>query len=150
MFLNFLKNDYNFEDFEYEKKFKSDISKWEINWEKIILAKPQTFMNLSWEALIQILNFFKIEKKGIIIISDDKDMDFWKIRFREKWSSGWHNWLKSIEKHIWNDYKRLKIWVWKNEKYETSDWVLSKFTEEEFKKLDEIFEKVKILLTDLL
>jgi PTH1 family peptidyl-tRNA hydrolase len=114
--------------------------------EKIILLKPQTFMNLSWKAVIQIMNFYKIKKGELVIISDDKDMGFWKIRFREKWSAWGHNWLKSIIQHIWEDFKRIKIWVWSNVNYETSDWVLSKFQKEEFEKLNEIFQNVEELL----
>jgi PTH1 family peptidyl-tRNA hydrolase len=112
-----------------------------------LLVKPTTFMNLSWEALIEITNFYKIDKKDIIVISDDKDMEFWKIRFRETWSAWWHNGLKSIIKHFWENFKRIKIWVWNNKNYETSDWVLSKFSDEELKKLEEVFEKsLKLLI----
>jgi peptidyl-tRNA hydrolase len=68
-------------------------------------------------------------------------MDFWKIRFREKWSAWWHNWIKHINKLIWEEYKRIKIWVWYNERYEMSDWVLSKFKAEETNKLDDIFSE---------
>jgi PTH1 family peptidyl-tRNA hydrolase len=141
MFLDFLKEKYEFEEFKEEKKFKWEISDWNFLQEKTILLKPITFMNLSWEATIELLNFYKIDKKDIIVVSDDKDMEFWKIRFRETWSAGGHNWLKSIIKYLWEDFKRIKIWVWNDEKYDTADWVLSKFSNEELPELKNIFEK---------
>lgn len=159
MFLDYLKEKYNFSEFKLEKKFKTEISVWsffpltrENDWkagesfEKIILSKPQTFMNLSWESVTQILNFYKIKKENLIIISDDISMEFSKIRFREKWSAWGHNWLKNIIQHIWEEFKRIKIWVWNNFNYETSDWVLSKFQKEELEKLNEVFQNVEKLL----
>jgi PTH1 family peptidyl-tRNA hydrolase len=73
-------------------------------------------------------------------------MEFWKVRLRESGSSGWHNWLKSIIKHFWEDFRKIKIWVWSNEKYNTADWVLWKFTKEELEQLSKIFEKVEGML----
>ena len=149
LFLDYLKNEENFEDFKEETKFKAQISIWIIAWEKTILLKPQTFMNLSWESVREIVNFYKIETEEIIVVYDDKDMDFWKIRFRNKWSAGWHNWVKSIIKYFWNEWKRLKIWVWYDKNYETSDWVLSKFSEKEIEEIEwKIFQEAKKELFD--
>jgi PTH1 family peptidyl-tRNA hydrolase len=80
------------------------------------------------------------------VISDDKDMEFWKIRFRAVGSSGGHNGLRSIIQYLGEDFKRIKIGIWYNKSFETSDWVLSKFTYEEIKKLDEVFEEIGQLL----
>ena len=144
LFLDYLKNEESFEEFRLETKFKAEISTWNIAWEKTILLKPQTYMNLSWESLREITNFYKIETEDITVIYDDKDMDFWKIRVRDKWSAGWHNWVKDIIKYFWENWKRIKIGIWSNENYETSDWVLSKFSERELKELEnEIFTEVK-------
>ena len=68
MFLDYLKNKENFSDFKLEKKFKWEISEWQIYSEKVILLKPQTFMNLSWESLIKIFHFYKIDKDEIMRI----------------------------------------------------------------------------------
>jgi PTH1 family peptidyl-tRNA hydrolase len=100
-------------------------------------------MNLSWESLKKIVDFYKIDLEDIIVIYDDKDMDFWKVRFRETGSAWWHNWIKDIIKYFWKDFKRIKIWVWYNKNYEVSDWVLSNFTKDELEELEyEIFDKV--------
>ncbi len=147
MFLDFFAKKNNFSEFSYESKFAWEISSGKIWTEKIILLKPQTFMNLSWEALQKICQFYKLDNSDFIIIYDDKDMDFWKIRFREKGSAWWHNGIKSIIKYFWENFARIKIWIWYNKKYEVSDWVLSKFTEEELIDLDnEIFPKVLEIL----
>ena len=143
LFLDFFAEKNNFSDFKSESKFKWEISTWISNWEKTILLKPTTYMNLSWESLRKIVDFYKINIQDIIIIYDDMSMDFWKIRTRNKWSAGWHNWIKSIISHFWDSFKRIKIWVWFNDNYEVSDWVLSKFTDEELEELEnEIFKKV--------
>ena len=149
LFLDYLKEKESFDDFKYESKFKWDISNWIFLWKKTILLKPQTFMNLSWESLQKIVQFYKIEKKDIIVIYDDISMDFSKIRFRDKWSAWWHNWVKDIIKYFWEDRNRIKVWVWFNEKYEVTDFVLSKFSEEELIDLDnEIFPKVYELIKE--
>ena len=139
LFLDFLKEKENFPEFKEETKFKWEISNWTLNWQKTILLKPQTFMNLSCKSITKVMNFYKIEQKDITVIYDDISMDFWKIKFREKWSAGWHNGIKDIIKHIWTTFNRIKIWVWCNDNYDVSDWVLSKFNDEEFEELDEVF-----------
>ncbi len=148
MFLDFFAFKNNFSEFKYESKFAWEISSWKIWTEKIFLLKPQTFMNLSWESLAKICNFYKLNFEDFIVIYDDKDMEFWKIRSRKTGSAWGHNWIKSIIQYFWNDFERIKIWIWYDKKYEVSDWVLSKFSEEELIDLDsdffkEVIEKLK-------
>ena len=150
MFLDFLVEMFwrnTFTEFKLESKFKWEISEWIYEWEKTILLKPNTFMNLSWESLRKIVDFYKIDLEDIIIIYDDLSLELWKIRFREKGSAWGHNWIKSIISHFSQEFKRIKIWIWYNDNYEVSDWVLSKFTNEELDIFeDEIFEKSYELL----
>lgn len=148
LFLDWLKNDLNINwYFKNEPKFKWEILETNINWEKTIFLKPQTFMNLSWESVLKIMSFYKIEKKDIIIIFDDISLDFWKTRFRESGSAWGQNWIKSIISNIWEDFKRVKIWIGQDKKWDLSDWVLSKFSSEELEKLNkETFLEVKKLL----
>lgn len=138
-------------NWEESKKLKRDIFETIILNEKAILVKPNTFMNLSWEAVLKIMTFYKVKKDDIIVIYDDISMDFWKIRYREKGSAWWQNWVKDIISKIWDEFKRIKIWIWYDKKYNLSDWVLSKFKKEELDKLqNEIFDSAKnILLTKL-
>ncbi len=152
LFLDFLVHSWNFEAFK-ASKFKALISEWSLNWEKIILVKPMTFMNLSWEAISGIVNFYKIDfKKDLIVVFDDMSMEFSKLRFRSSWSAGWHNGIKSIINCLWNeDFSRIKIWVGLDTKYSVSDWVLSKFKKEELDIIkNDIFPKTLVLLNDYL
>lgn len=147
LFLDFFASRNSFSDFKLESKFKWEIRVWDIAWEKTILLKPITYMNLSWESIREVMNFYKIDKKDFIVIFDDMSMDFWKLRFRDNWSAGWHNWVKSIIKNLWEDFKRIKIWIWFNSNFEVSDWVLSKFSQAELKDFDEkIFFDIESLL----
>ena len=151
LFLDYFMQKNNFSDFSYESKFKAEISTWIFSWEKTILLKPQTYMNLSWESLRKIFDFYKLDLDDFIVIYDDLSMEFWKVRFRSKWSAGWHNWIKSIIKYFGQDFKRIKVWIWLNEKYEVSDWVLSKFSEEELIDLERgVFGEVEKMLEEKL
>lgn len=150
MFLDYFREKNNFEDWKQEKKFKAQISIWEYKNEKIILLKPETYMNLSGEALEKVLSFYKIEKKDIIVVHDDVSMDFLKLRHRNKWSAWWHNWIKSIISKVWDDFNRIKIWIWYDIKYELPSWVLWKFSQDEIMSMFDVFGEVQNLLDDLL
>lgn len=89
---------------------------------------------------MQIVNFYKIPFENILVISDDIDMEFGKIRLREKWSHGGQNGLRDIISKLGTDnFCRLKIGVGRHEKMSVSDWVLSRFQNEELEILEEKF-----------
>lgn len=143
IFLDKFQEEENFSDWKYESKFTADISSGMLHGEKTLLVKPQTFMNLSGESLQKICNFYKLSAEDFVVIYDDISMDFWKIRLRDTGSAGWHNGVKNIIQYFKNDWSRIKVWVGMNEKYEVSDWVLSKFTAEELIDIDnEIYNKI--------
>lgn len=148
MFLDFLIKELNLEwKWEDNKKSDSIIYKSILDNEEILLIKPQTFMNLSWESVLKLMSFYKIKKENIIIVYDDISMDFWKVRFRDKWSAGWQNWVKDIISKIWEEFKRIKIWIWQDRRFDLSAWVLSKFSSIELNKLDtNIFTEAKKIL----
>lgn len=149
LFLDWLIDWEDFTEFKDESKFKWSISSWLLKWEKVILLKPLTFMNLSWESVRKVVDFYKIDLNDIIVIYDDISMDFWKIRFRNIWTAGWHNWVKNIISHFWENWKRIKVGIWFNEKYDVSDWVLSNFNKSELDELVKIvFPKVFDLLVE--
>ena len=109
----------------------------EYQWEKVLLLKPLTYMNLSGESVVSLLNFYKIDPQNMLVLSDDIDMDFGKIRLRNTGSSGGQNGLKSIEKLLGTqDFTRLKIGIGRHEKYSVSDWVLSRFTQDELESIE--------------
>lgn len=137
-----------------KKKFKSLIGEKNINGEKVILMKPQTFMNLSGEAVKEIMNFYKLDVEDIAIIYDDIDLPIGKVRYREKGSSGTHNGMRNIMLHVKNEnIKRIKIGICgdRNRNQSLADYVLQSFTKEEKEILDniypEVLEKIKKILT---
>lgn len=95
--------------------------------EKIILLKPQSYMNLSGEVVKKYVDYFHIDINDILIISDDLDTEFGKFRIRAAGSSGGHNGLKNIELQLGtNHYSRLKIGISHNRDVDSKDYVLSK------------------------
>lgn len=120
-----------------------------INNEKYIFLLPQKYMNLSGEVVIEYVNYFKINVDDILIISDDLDMPTGKIKLKASGSSGGHNGLKDIEKHLnTSNYKRLKIGIANNKLMDTKDYVLGKFTKEEQAILDQSIDKVPNIIKD--
>lgn len=132
-------------------KFNGKYTETNIKGEKVILLEPQKYMNLSGEVIRDFVKFYKIDIKDILIISDDLDMECGKIRLREKGSSGGHNGLKNIELHLnTNEYKRLKIGVGNNKMIETKDYVLGKFSKEDFEKIENSIKLSKDIIEDFI
>lgn len=119
-------------------KYKALTAEATVCGKRVLLMKPQTFMNLSGEAVGEAARFYKIAPSNIIVLSDDISLDVGKLRVRRKGSAGGHNGLKSINEHIGSDeYPRIKIGVGQkpHPDYDLADWVLSSFTEEELRQL---------------
>ncbi len=115
-------------------KFKALYGECEIAGEKVLLVKPQTYMNLSGESIGDFSRFYKIKPENIIIINDDISLDTGRIRVRPKGSAGGHNGLKSIIYHLNSDeFPRVKMGVGapQNKDYDLADFVLGRFTKEE-------------------
>ena len=112
--------------------------------EKIIVAKPQTYMNLSGESIRDIANFYKIPAENIIIVCDDINIELGRIRIRPKGSDGGHNGLKSIIYQLASDnFVRIRMGVGapKGEKYNLADYVLGRFSKEDMETLKKTMEK---------
>jgi PTH1 family peptidyl-tRNA hydrolase len=122
-----------------------------LNNTKCVLLKPETYMNLSGKSVQACASFFKIAPKDIILITDDIDMDFWKVRFRETGSAGGHNGIASIIESIGiSEIKRIKVGIGRHPTMEAADWVLSKFSKEEKEQLEEVFMEVEKKLLALI
>lgn len=134
-----------------KEKYNGLYAETTINNEKVLLVKPLSYMNLSGEVIIKFVNFYKIHIEDILIISDDLDMDFGRIRLKASGSSGGHNGLKNIESHLkTNCFKRLKYGISNNKNIDTKDYVLSKFNKEEKEKLDNSKDEIINILKDFL
>ncbi|MCM1175842.1 MAG: aminoacyl-tRNA hydrolase [Blautia sp.] len=117
-----------------ERKHKALIGRGIIGDERVILVKPQTFMNLSGESLREIIDYYKIEEKEeLIVISDDISLDVGALRIRKKGSAGGHNGLKNIILHLGHDeFQRVRIGVGrKPSNYDLADYVLGHFSKED-------------------
>ena len=120
-------------------KFKAMCGTCEINNKKILILKPQTYMNLSGQSVLEAMNFYKISSEKIIVIFDDISLPVGKLRIRKEGSHGGQNGVKNIINLTGtNKFPRIKIGVGNkpNEKWELTDWVLSKFSKEELKDLE--------------
>ena len=96
-----------------EKKHKAVIGKGTIAGQKCILAKPQTFMNLSGESIRELVDYYKVDETAeLIVISDDISLDVGQLRIRKKGSAGGHNGIKNIIDHLGTmDFPRIKVGV---------------------------------------
>ncbi|WP_138203385.1 aminoacyl-tRNA hydrolase [Haloimpatiens lingqiaonensis] len=120
------------------KKFKSICGEGLIGNEKVILMKPQTYMNLSGESLIEAVNFYKIKSDNIIVIYDDISLEVGRIRLRSAGSAGGHNGIKSIIANLNSDkFNRIKVGAG-SPKGELVSHVLGKFSKEEREKIEKI------------
>lgn len=117
----------------------------------LILIKPETFMNLSGNAVLKFAKYYKINPEDIFIIHDDLDLDFGKIRLRDKGSSGGHNGIKDIiSKLNTEQFKRLKIGISNNKDIDTKDYVLGKFSKKELETLNNSIEITESIIEDFL
>ena len=133
------------------QKFHSEFGAKTISATKVILAKPQTFMNNSGVAIAEIANFYKIPQENILIIFDDLDMEFGKIKIKKAGGDAGHNGIKSINSLLGKDYSKLKIGIGRPEyKGQVSDYVLSNFSQEELKSLAQVFDKLCANSDDLI
>lgn len=120
-----------------------------INGEKVILLKPQSYINLSGNVVRDFVNYFDIKTEDILIISDDLDTEMGRYRLRSQGTSGGHNGLKSIEESLGTtEYKRLKVGISNNKYLDTKDYVLGKLNKEENEKIKENISIINDILED--
>ncbi len=115
------------------KKHKAICGKGYIGGEKVILAQPVTYMNLSGESVRELVDFYKVSPEEIIVIYDDISLEVGQLRIRKKGSAGGHNGIKSIISHLGTeDFPRIKIGVGDKPKdWDLADYVMSRFHGEE-------------------
>ena len=136
-------------------RFKALTASAEINGEKVLLMKPQTFMNLSGEAVGEAARFYKIPPEHVLVVSDEISLPLGKLRVRPKGSAGGHNGLKSIIAHLGSDaFPRIRLGVGAppHPDYDMADWVLSVFRNQDLEDMraaaDRAGEAVISYITD--
>ena len=145
MALDYLSINSKFGDlnFNFESKFKGEIAKTNCFGESVIFLKPHTFMNLSGESVIAVMNFFKIDKKDLLIIHDDLDMPVGKMRFRAKGSDGGQKGIRSIIQMLGgaNDFDRLKLGIGPQLNLSAEAYVLQNFSDEQMTTMKDVLKK---------
>ncbi|MES2615852.1 MAG: aminoacyl-tRNA hydrolase [Bdellovibrionota bacterium] len=137
----------------FQSKFNSFLVKTTWHGRDVILAKPQTFMNLSGESVRQILSYFKLTEQNLIVVFDDLDQAHGAVKMRIGGGHGGHNGIRSILEHTSNDkFCRVKIGIGKPlHKSATANWVLHKFSSEEYSLLkNESFPTAKNRILDFI
>lgn len=130
------------ENIEIRKiKHRALIGEGFIDGKKVMLVKPQTYMNLSGESILEIVDYYDVPLENILVIYDDIDLDIGRLRLRSKGSAGTHNGMRSIIYQLQEDnISRLRIGIGRPEKQDLTSFVLSKFTKEE---KEEIINTIK-------
>lgn len=128
--------------FQNSKENKGLIAAANVDGKKLILLKPQTYMNLSGESVGRVMRYYQLSEKNLMVVSDECELPFGSLRLRERGSAGGHNGLKNIEIHLGTqEYIRLRIGIGKSEFEPLESYVLSRFTEAEREKLPGILKK---------
>ncbi|MBI5031076.1 MAG: aminoacyl-tRNA hydrolase [Chloroflexi bacterium] len=135
------------------KRFNAEIAEGEINNIRVMIAKPQSYMNLSGEAVGKLFKFFKIEPHDLVVVYDDLDLPLGKMRMRAKGSAGGHHGMESIIAHIGtSDFPRLRVGIGRPNPEADIDHVLGTFDGDERKLMDETFanasDALSVWLTD--
>lgn len=136
-------------------RFKSTTGECRIGDKRCLLMKPSTYMNNSGQAVVEAINFYKIQPEQVIIIFDDISLDVGRMRIRQKGSDGGHNGMKNIIYLAGSDqFPRIKLGVGKkpHPDYDLKDWVLGKFSSADRKLIDVVLknsaEAVELMVND--
>ena len=120
----------------------------DVDGRRVILAKPQTYMNNSGTAVLALMTFYKVPLENLIVIHDDMDIAVGNLREKVGGGSAGHNGIKSIDANVGRDYRRIRIGINHPRdfdlKMDASDWVLGRFTDEELKKINTVISEIQI------
>ncbi len=139
----------NFPDFKLDKKFSSEITSGMIGADKILLVKPQTFMNESGVAARALFDFYKLTLDDLLVIHDDKDIELGKYRLQSNRTSAGHNGVQSlIDNFGTNNFTRIRIGIATPllKSHDTANFVLENFNQEEKKILATLIKKLSDLI----
>lgn len=130
-----------------KNKYFGKVAETFIDGQKVILLKPETFMNLSGKSVLDMMQSLKIELSSVLVLVDDIDLDFGSIRLRSKGSAGTHNGLRDIVSKCGSDFPRIRLGVGKPEYMDLMTYVLSRVPDDKLKILDGTFDKVDKAIT---
>ena len=126
-----------------ERKFMARVAKAERSGKKVLLCEPQTFMNLSGEAVGSVINFYQVPLGNVLVAVDDADLPFGEIRLRPGGGSGGHHGLESLTQHLGSkEYARLRIGIGrKDDARQITNYVLGKFEPSENELLEKVLDR---------
>lgn len=134
-------------DVKWSNKFNGLYYQTNINGEKYIFLKPQSYMNLSGGVVRKYADYFKITYKDILVIHDDLDLEVGKIRIKINSSSGGHNGIKDIIACLNTDaFARIKVGVSNNKKIDTKDYVLGSFSKSDLDQIKSNFSNINRII----
>ena len=120
-----------------KEKFDAQLADGMVEGQKVILAKPTTYMNESGRAVRQIVDYYDLDPDDVIIVYDDMDLDCGRLRLRQKGSAGGHNGIKSLIAHLdTQQFDRLRVGIDHPKQTKVVDWVLGRFTPEQRENFD--------------
>ncbi len=129
-----------------KSKYYGRVAEGLVQGEKVILLKPETYMNLSGKSVLDLVNSLKLDVRQIIVLVDDIDLAMYDVRIRAKGSGGTHNGLKDIVAKIGQDFARIRIGAGKNEVMDLANYVTSNIPKDNLKGYEPIFEKISKIL----
>ncbi len=134
------------------EKFNGLYGTGEIEGEKVIILKPQTFMNLSGDSVIEFVNFYKIDLKNVIVVYDDIDTDPGKIRIRSKGGPGTHNGMKSVVARLNSeDFPRVRVGIGMPEfKHDLINYVIGNINDEDYEVLQQGIQKASEAVSSII
>ena len=132
-------------------KFKALVGDGRIAGQKVLLVKPQTYMNLSGESVREVANFYKVEPDEIIVIYDDLDLPLGNLRIRKSGSAGTHNGMKSVVYQLKSDqFPRVRIGIGQNGDKDIIDFVIGGFRKEEVPILEDTVDKAVMAIESMI
>ncbi|MFP1632308.1 aminoacyl-tRNA hydrolase [Zhengella sp. ZM62] len=127
----------------WTKKFKADICEGMLGGRKVLLMKPQTFMNLSGQAVGEAMRFYKLTPADVTVLYDELDLAPGKIRVKTGGGTGGHNGIKSMDAHCGKDYRRVRIGIGHpGDKNLVHNWVLGDFAKADGEWLDPLMDAI--------
>lgn len=125
-------------------KHKALVGEGRISGQKVLLVKPQTYMNLSGESLREVMDYYKVDIEDMIVIYDDIDLPAGTVRIRKKGSAGTHNGMRSIVQHLGQDFPRIRMGIGNERKGDLVDFVLGGFSKEDREVLEPAVERAAL------
>lgn len=133
-------------DSTWKKEKNALTTRAQINGINAIFVKPQTYMNNSGDAVGALMAFYKIPIENLTVIHDDMDLKIGTFRVKTGGGSAGHNGIKSIDTHVGNEYRRIRIGISHprdfNSPIDPADWVLGKFEDEQLKQIDSVLKSI--------